>query len=390
MIVLHYLKDRLLAIIVFLMSFLILSFLFFLYRYELDMIIYAYMLIGVLILGVCIIDFYRYYKQHETLTTLQIKNNVSLSPFILDTSLKGQDYKKILQAMDQDKLRIIEENEARQKEQMDYFTLWAHQAKLPIAAMRLCLDTDPIDQKELTVDLNATDKDFLKGVKAIDANDGDVTSSVVVESVSNFLSGGRRLVVLAAVDNHNNVSRANRIVKYAGYTSPTFNLKKPLCFESGGSVKNEDLLKNLTVKDKIDGDLSNQVKILTNSVVDLYTPGEYPVKLQVSNSAGDTVSFQATIQVYNGTERSEIPFIHLKKYLVYTKKGHKLNAQSYISKVCMGGDYESNVEGDVDNKKVSIKDEVDYNKAGSYEITYSVKSGKSRTGTVRLIVIVTE
>ena len=247
-----------------------------------------------------------------------------------------------------------------------------------------------IDQKELTVDLNATDKDFLKCVKAIDANDGDVTSSVVVESVSNFLSGGRRLVVLAAVDNHNNVSRANRIVKYAGYTSPTFNLKKPLCFESGGSVKNEDLLKNLTVKDKIDGDLSNQVKILTNSVVDLYTPGEYPVKLQVSNSAGDTVSFQATIQVYNGTERSEIPFIHLKKYLVYTKKGHKLNAQSYISKVCMGGDYESNVEGDVDNKKVSIKDEVDYNKAGSYEITYSVKSGKSRTGTVRLIVIVTE
>ena len=47
-------------------------------------------------------------------------------------------------------------------------------------------------------------------------------------------------------------------------------------------------------------------------------------------------------------------------------------------------------KGDVDNKKVSIKDEVDYNKTGSYEITYSVKSGKSRTGTVRLIVIVTE
>ena len=33
-------------------------------------------------------------------------------------------------------------------------------------------------------------------------------------------------------------------------------------------------IKNLTVKDKIDGDLSNQIKILTNSVVDLYTPGE--------------------------------------------------------------------------------------------------------------------
>lgn len=245
-----------------------------------------------------------------------------------------------------------------------------------------------MDQKEVTVGLDATDEDFLKGVKAVDANDGDVSSSLVVESVSNFLSGGRRLVVLAAVDNHNNVSRANRIVKYEGYTSPTFDLKKPLCFEKGS--KNDDLLKNLVVKDKIDGDLSSQVKILTNSVVDLYTAGEYPVKLQVSNSAGDTVSFQATIQVYDGTERSEIPFIHLKKYLIYTKKGHKVDAKSYISKVCMGGDYSSNVAGDVNKKKVKIKDEVDYNKAGSYEITYSVKSGKSREGTVRLIVIVTE
>lgn len=247
-----------------------------------------------------------------------------------------------------------------------------------------------MDQQELTVGLNATDKDFLKGVKAVDENDGDVTSSVVVESVSNFLSGGRRLVVLAAVDNHNNVSRVNRIVKYAGYTSPTFELKKPLCFESGNSSKSDTLLKNLKVKDKIDGDLSNQVKILTNSVVDLYTPGNYPVKLQVSNSAGDTVSFQSTIQVYDTNQRAEIPFIHLKKYLVYTKKGHKLKAKSYISKVCMGGDYDTNVRGDVSKKKVKIKDNVNYNKAGSYEITYSVKTGKSRTGTVRLIVIVTE
>ena len=60
-----------------------------------------------------------------------------------------------------------------------------------------------------------------------------------------------------------------QIVQYEGYTSPKFYLKDPLCFESGGASKNEELLKNLTVKDKIDGDLSNQIKILTNSVVDL-------------------------------------------------------------------------------------------------------------------------
>ena len=52
----------------------------------------------------------------------------------------------------------------------------------------------------------------------------------------------------------------------------------------------------------------------------------------------------------------------------------------------MGGVYDSDVPGDIGK----IKDEVDYDTPASYEITYSVKSGKSRTGTVRLIVIVTE
>ena len=264
-----------------------------------------------------------------------------------------------------------------------FFVLYANIDNFDATKYTLEYDKLPVMDKWLLSKMNSM-------VKAVDENDGDVTDSLVVESVSNFLGGGRRLVVYAAVDRHNNVSRANRIVQYEGYTSPKFYLKEPLCFESGGASKNEELLKNLTVKDKIDGDLSNQIKILTNSVVDLYTPGEYPVKLQVSNSAGDTVSFQATIQVYDATDRSEIPFIHLKKYLVYTKKGDKLDAASYISKVCMGGDYDSDVPGDINKSKVKIKDEVDYDTPGSYEITYSVKSGKSRTGTVRLIVIVTE
>jgi hypothetical protein len=247
-----------------------------------------------------------------------------------------------------------------------------------------------MEQKELTVSLDAEDEDFLKGVKAVDDKDGDVTSSLVVENVSNFLSGGRRLVVYAAVDSHNNVSRANRIVKYDGYSSPKFTLEEPFCFETTGSSKEMDLLENLKVKDKIDGDLSNQVKILANSTVNLYTQGEYPVKIQVTNSAGDTVSFQATVQVYDNMDKSDMPFIHLTKYLTYTKKGKKIDPKAYISKVCTGGGFDSDLPGDINPALVKIKDEVDYDKPGSYEITYSVKNGDSPTGSVKLIVIVTE
>lgn len=247
-----------------------------------------------------------------------------------------------------------------------------------------------MDQKELTVSMDAGDSDFLQGVKAIDDKDGDVTDSMVVESVSNFLSGGRRLVVYAAVDSHNNVSRANRIVTYEGYSSPKFSMDRPLCFPLTNTTEDATLTENIKVKDKIDGDISDQIKLLTNSTVNLYSVGEYPVKFQVSNSAGDSISFGATIQVYDRQDIEKIPFIHLKKYLVYVKKGKQFDAKANISKVCMGGDYDSKLPGDVDKEKVKIKDDVDYNTPGSYEITYSVKEGKSATGTVRLIVIVTE
>lgn len=246
---------------------------------------------------------------------------------------------------------------------------------------------------ELSVDIDAEEKDFLKDVKAIDNKDGDVSDTLVVENVSNFLGGGKRLVVYAAVDKHNNVGRASRIVKYKKYKSPKFYLDQPFCFPTTESNSNLKIMNNLEVKDTLDGDLTDQIRLLTNSVVNLYSPGEYPVKFQVSNSAGDSVTLNATIQVYDQEDESKIPFIHLKKYLVYTKKGHKINPRKYISKVCIGGGYDSKVSStgsDVDISKVKIKSNVNYKKAGSYEVTYSVKSGKSPTGSVRLIVMVTE
>ena len=77
-----------------------------------------------------------------------------------------------------------------------------------------------MDQQELTVGLNATDEDFLQGVKAVDENDGDVTDSLVVESVSNFLGGGRRLVVYAAVDRQDVYKRqVSTSVRSSGFNS---------------------------------------------------------------------------------------------------------------------------------------------------------------------------
>ncbi|MEE1312131.1 MAG: DUF5011 domain-containing protein [Lachnospiraceae bacterium] len=247
-----------------------------------------------------------------------------------------------------------------------------------------------MDKKTLTVNIKADEEDFLKGVTAVDDKDGDVTDSLVVEKVSNFLEDGKRLVTYAAVDKSTNVTRATRVVKYKNYKSPRFDLEEPLVFAST-SQNNVDITENLKVKDKIDGDISDQIKLFAEDTVALYESGNYKVSFRVTNSAGDTITLPATIEVYNSDRKSERPFIYLDKYIVYTKKGHELNPSKYIDKVAVGTGYDidpDDITSEISTSKVTYDDDdVNYDKRGTYEITYKVKED-SHVGTVRLIVVV--
>lgn len=247
-----------------------------------------------------------------------------------------------------------------------------------------------MDKKTLTVGIKADDEDFLKGVTAIDDKDGDVTDTLVVEKVSNFLEDGKRKVTYAAVDKSTNVTRATRIVKYKNYRSPRFNLKKPLVFASTSS-NNLDIMENIQVKDKIDGNISNQIKLLSDETVDLYDSGDYKVNFRVTNSAGDTITLPATIEVYDSDKKNERPFIYLDQYIIYVKKGQKVNPSSHVEAVSVGSGYEmdpDDVVSDISTGSVSYDDsDVNYEKRGTYEIKYRVKAD-SKVGTVRLIVVV--
>lgn len=250
--------------------------------------------------------------------------------------------------------------------------------------------TIKMDKKTLTVGIKADDEDFLKGVTAVDDKDGDVTDTLVVEKVSNFLEDGKRVVTYAAVDKSTNVTRASRVVKYKNYKSPRFQLKKPLIFASTSS-DGLDIMENLKVKDKIDGDISDQIKVLSDKTVDLYDAGDYKVDFRVTNSAGDTITLPATIEVYDSDKERERPFIYLDQYVIYVKKGQKVSPGSHIEKVAVGTGYDmdpDDIISDVSTSQVQYDDsKVNYEKRGTYEIKYKVKVD-SHVGTVRLIVVV--
>ena len=75
-----------------------------------------------------------------------------------DSSLMGEDYHKILVAMKEyhDEYVISSENKMHDLE--DYFTMWVHQAKLPIAAMKLLLEDEKLRRSEIKLQLLRMDQ----------------------------------------------------------------------------------------------------------------------------------------------------------------------------------------------------------------------------------------
>ena len=76
------------------------------------------------------------------------------------------------------------------------------------------------DQNVLEVTTDATEAELLQGVTATDAEDGDVTDSVLVETSTHFVSDTTIEVTYAAFDSQGHVSKAKRSVRYVDYTPP--------------------------------------------------------------------------------------------------------------------------------------------------------------------------
>ena len=67
-----------------------------------------------------------------------------------------------------------------------------------------------MDNSEISASIHADEAELLSGVTAYDAKDGDVTDSLTVEHISNFIEKGRRKISIVAFDSDNNVTHAER------------------------------------------------------------------------------------------------------------------------------------------------------------------------------------
>lgn len=275
------------------------------------------------------------------------------------------------------------------------FQILGHDAEGPVISM----DSDAIE-----ISVADDEAAILNGVTAQDSKDGDVTASLMVESLSNITDDGERIASIAAFDSDNHVTKASRTVRYTDYTAPRFTLSAPFTFPVGS--KPEAVTQNLTASDCIDGDITSRIS-RSNAEGSTFNPsvsGIYSVVFSVSNSAGDVERFTASVEVYDSST-IDLPTFALTDALIYLPQGADFDPLDYLRALAVdstsyrmyqgslvkatvvsqlesegGSVRDVNREDLYDVGMIQIDNPVDVTRPGWYEVRYSVTSA---TGTER-------
>ena len=171
---------------------------------------------------------------------------------------------------------------------------------------------------------NATDEELLKYVTAEDSKDGDISDKLIVERKSFFISRGITSINYAVCDSDNNVAKIEKHVRFTDYRAPRFTLKSDFLVYAQNSI---DFSNIVGAQDVYDGDISNRVKIISNTYNNSYA-GEYAVNCKVTNSFGDTsdISFNAIVV----DDDFQIKRIKLNNYIFYTTVGETVDFEANI------------------------------------------------------------
>ena len=104
---------------------------------------YTALLSTVLALLLALPDLRRFALRHRQLSDALKSIRVSDEQLPPPENLIEEDYRQLIRALGEEKQRQTSAMDQRMSDMQDYFTLWAHQIKTPIAAMRLILQTKP-------------------------------------------------------------------------------------------------------------------------------------------------------------------------------------------------------------------------------------------------------
>lgn len=119
-----------------------------LYNLPVEAVLYATALSIVAVSLFGIIRFYIYYKRQQKLQWLKQTITLSELEFPQPQDRIEEDYQEIICILSERYTRMLSEVDVKLSDMIDYYTLWVHQIKTPIAAMRLLLQSEEISISE--------------------------------------------------------------------------------------------------------------------------------------------------------------------------------------------------------------------------------------------------
>ena len=148
-----YLKKNIKVYILFVVFIAIFFIMFYLYNLPLEALIYTGSFCFFVALIASFLDFVNYRESYKKLKFLEknILNDLDALPKSLD--IRIDYYHKIIEKLYEELEKLTQENRQKNTDMVDYYSMWVHQIKTPIAAMNFLLDNEEVDQKNFQQEL---------------------------------------------------------------------------------------------------------------------------------------------------------------------------------------------------------------------------------------------
>jgi signal transduction histidine kinase len=137
-----YLKRHYKIILMIGLFILVFALVFSLYDLPVEAVWYATLLCAVIGAVLFAVGYGGYLKRHRELVFLQKRVTLSLEELPSPKGALEADYQELLRILYKETLRLGTNAETERRDMMDYYTMWAHQIKTPIAAMSLLLQSE--------------------------------------------------------------------------------------------------------------------------------------------------------------------------------------------------------------------------------------------------------
>lgn len=139
---------------IFLLFSLIFLFVFLLYGIPIEAVLYPAILCGLLGLLFLALDMHRAWRTYRQLEILKTLPAPLMEPFPEPDTLEAAEYQELIQTLREGQKQLESGMALRYEEMVEYYTIWAHQIKTPIASMRLTLQNEDSElSRRLSEDL---------------------------------------------------------------------------------------------------------------------------------------------------------------------------------------------------------------------------------------------